>query len=650
MPWRQRPFGSRRWPVSVVIALALPVLGAAIAFGISRGYSGEMQRRTEEIAALEEFHHAVADLERQVLAGERAVRAFRLTGEVAGRHVAAYAAMRREVPEHKAHVRALAEDFPGLRAQIAPLERLVEGRLRTLEALRAGGAPGSMQERVAAQSGWLAAERLDAALVGAHDAIDRELEPRRERHTQLARAANRVWLLIPVGLLGTAAVAFSLLRRSAHRIALLKRNTANLVGGRALEPFPYDGGGLDELAVAVDQAGELLESRERDRVAAHEEAQRANQAKTAFLSRMSHELRTPLTAVLGFAELLDMDDLTEGQHDSVRQIRKAGAHLLALINEVLDISRIESGNLQMSIEPMELGSVVGDALTLIRPIAEERGVKLSRRCGDGVYIRADRQRVTQVLLNLLSNAVKYNREFGEVRLECEARGDTVRLSVTDTGLGIAPELLPRLFAAFDRLGAERRGIEGTGVGLMLSKGLVEAMGGTLTVESVPGQGSTFTVTLPVDTAPGAGEDAPADVEAAAPAAGRAVRVLYVEDNQANIDLVERFLARRPGVQLITTVQGRMALDLARVHRPDLVLLDLHLPDLDGESVLRELRGHVETADLRVAMLTADATSSQEARLLALGADDYVTKPLDFMRLTSLLESVEGTARQAEVGA
>lgn len=630
--------GRRRWYATIVAALLLPVLGALLAASGAEVYSRKAADQAQELRALEELDEQVDAVQDHVQNAESAVRAFRLTGATDPSYLQAYEAWRRRAPEELGTLLRGARPFPALLPKFERLTELIDLRLEALEALRDVDVADSEAERREARAGWQVSQQLAAAVTTAEQATEDMVDDASRAVEAAGLMEDRVWLLVPLGLLGTVGVAIHLMRQGARRIQVLKRNTANLVEERPLEPYPYDGGQLDELAIAVEQTAALLASRERDRLAAHQEADRANEAKTAFLSRMSHELRTPLTAVLGFAELLEMDELTDSQRDGVRQIRVAGAHLLTLINEVLDISRIESGNLQVSIEPMELGPVVADALTLIRPIAEERGVRLPRACGDGVYIRADRQRVTQVLLNLFSNAVKYNREFGEVSMRCEVTDDQVRLAVTDTGLGIAPELLPRMFNAFDRLGAEQRGIEGTGVGLMLSRGLVEAMGGTLTVASVPGEGSTFTVSLPGAIEPMA--DVPAFEADAALWTGlpdRDIRVLYVEDNQANIDLVTRFLQRRPGVRVMTTLQGRLALELARVHRPDLVLLDLHLPDLDGESVLRELRGHPETADVRVAMLTADATSGQERRLLAMGADAYVTKPLDFHRLVALLD-------------
>jgi signal transduction histidine kinase/ActR/RegA family two-component response regulator len=378
---------------------------------------------------------------------------------------------------------------------------------------------------------------------------------------------------------------------------------------------------------------------------AKQAAEEASQAKSEFLSRMSHELRTPLNAILGFAQLLELDDLTADQRESVDHILRAGRHLLDLVNEVLDLSRIEAGRLQLSPEPVLVGDVLREALDLVRPLAAERRVRLAVGADAGAAaprrVVADLQRLKQVLLNLLSNAIKYNREGGGVVLACEAAPDErLRLVVTDTGPGIPADRLARLFTPFERLGAEQSGVEGTGLGLALSQRLVAAMGGTLGVESRPGQGSSFWVELPPagedeeeappadGGAPGAAPDAPA---------GPGRTVLYVEDNLSNLALVRRVLARRPRIALLTAMQGQLGLDLARSHRPALVLLDLHLPDVAGEDVLRALRAAPETRDVPVVVVSADATPRQVERLLAAGARSYLTKPLDVPRLLQVVD-------------
>ena len=368
--------------------------------------------------------------------------------------------------------------------------------------------------------------------------------------------------------------------------------------------------------------------------AARAEAERANLAKSEFLSRMSHELRTPLNAVIGFGQLLELDELDPSQCESVEQILKAGRHLLQLINEVLDISRIESGTMSISLEPVHLAADPGE-------LAE-------------VHVLADQQRLRQVLINLLSNAIKYNRRGGEASVRCEMLpAGRVAVAIADTGPGISAEMLERLFDAFDRLGAERTTIEGTGLGLAVSRGLMEAMGGTIKASSQPEAGTTMRIEL--DRAQAPGDDATTLSAAPATANGSlGGKVLYIEDNLSNIKLVQRVIDRLPGVRLLPAMQGRLGLDLARRHHPELILLDLHLPDLHGREVLEQLKSDPATATIPVVIVSADATTAQVSRLKAEGAAEYLTKPIDVETLlnitTGALQSGPGSSEKAQTKA
>lgn len=381
---------------------------------------------------------------------------------------------------------------------------------------------------------------------------------------------------------------------------------------------------------------------ERAQREAQHAAETANRAKSEFMSRMSHELRTPLNSVLGFAQLLEIDSLTDPQRDAVNHILKGGRHLLDLINEVLDISRIEAGGLKLSPEPVLAADLVDEAVDLIRPLADQRGIQLVVDRSDGCqsYVFADRQRVKQVLLNLLSNAVKYNRPHGTVALSCDQPAATsVQISVTDTGVGIPAERLGLLFTPFERLGAEHTSEEGTGIGLALSLKLAQAMGGTLTATSKLGRGSTFIVELPRVEGPVQRYERlngpPEPVEATV-GVGRRV-VLHVEDNLSNLTLIERILAQRTGIQVVAAMHGRLGLELARQHQPALILLDLHLPDMGGEHVLQRLRDDPATSTIPVVIISADATPGHMRRLLSAGATAYLTKPIDVRELLRVLD-------------
>ncbi len=381
-------------------------------------------------------------------------------------------------------------------------------------------------------------------------------------------------------------------------------------------------------------------------------AERANLAKSEFLSRISHELRTPLNSILGFAQLMDADSPRQEQRERLGYVLTAGRHLLQLINEVLDIARVESGRLHLSPEPVHIGEALDDALNLVRTLASERNVRLGEHVpeiGD-VYVLADRQRLKQVFLNLLSNAIKYNRDGGTVTATCEqAPGDRLRITVSDTGHGIPQEKMDRLFAPFERIGAERTDIEGTGLGLALSKRLVEAMNGSIGVESEVGRGSTFWVELPLTEGPferltqvGDEELAPASRQAPV----QPSTVLYIEDNLANFRLIEHIMAGRPWIKLLPAMQGGVGLDLARQHRPDIALVDLHLPDIQGDEVLRRLQADPRTRGIPVIIISADATPGEVERLLAAGASAYLTKPIDTRELLKIIDANQSSRAEA----
>lgn len=394
-----------------------------------------------------------------------------------------------------------------------------------------------------------------------------------------------------------------------------------------------------EIEAVLTQAKEAAEAAREAAEEARLGAETANRAKSEFLSRMSHELRTPLNAILGFAQLLELDAVNEDQEESVGHILKAGSHLLELINEVLDIARIESGKLAMSPEPVSARDVMSEALDLVRPMASRAHVSLEANVSPDHFVLADRQRLKQVLLNLLSNAIKYNREGGSVRVGFSTQDETLRFEVRDSGLGIAPERMNQLFLPFERLGAENSSIEGTGLGLALSKRLIDTMDGVLSVQSVVGQGSVFSVELPLSHDPMQRtvhlEAAP--IEADSGASARST-ILYIEDNLSNLNLVEKILKQRPSVHLVAAMQGGIGLDLAREHRPDLILLDLHLPDIDGDEVLRRLRDLDSTRHIPVVIISADATPGRLERLLNNGAQDYLTKPIEVRRFLEVVDS------------
>ena len=365
-------------------------------------------------------------------------------------------------------------------------------------------------------------------------------------------------------------------------------------------------------------------------------AEREIQAKSQFLSRMSHELRTPLNAVLGFTQLLQIEARQEAQTAQLAKlehIRAAGDHLLSLINDVLDLSGLEAGEIRLSMQPVDLGQLVRQSLPLLQSLASQHGVDLETGRAEGVA-RADPTRLRQVLINLLSNAIKYNRPGGTVVVESQAAHGEATLSVRDTGRGLSSEQIASLFEPFNRFGVESEGIEGTGIGLTIVKALVDGMGGRIEVESSPGRGTVFAVTLPAAAIADALDDGDAGPDTVpdllgAPGVERSGTILYIEDNHVNVLLVEELVRTVGGLGVVSEPTGAAGVERALSLRPDLVLVDLQLPDFDGYEVLRRLRADPRTRAIPCIALSANAMREDIERGLASGFADYWTKPIDF---------------------
>ncbi|MDP3841193.1 MAG: PAS domain S-box protein [Oxalobacteraceae bacterium] len=364
-------------------------------------------------------------------------------------------------------------------------------------------------------------------------------------------------------------------------------------------------------------------------------AEKANLAKSEFLSSMSHELRTPLNAVLGFAQLMasETPPPTPTQKLSIEQILQAGWYLLRLINEILDLAMIESGKVSMSHESLSLAEVLQDCQAMIEPQAHKRGIQMTFPHSDNLhYVHADRTRVKQVMINLLSNAIKYNREGGTVIVECVMNdAQRLRVSVRDSGAGLAPEQLAQLFQPFNRLGQEASGEEGTGIGLVVTKQLVELMGGVIGVESSVGVGSVFWFELAASSAPelvfGSVGEIDSDETVAAHSLPSQRTLLYVEDNPANLTLVEQLIARRSDLKLLTAIDGHLGIQLARAHQPDVILMDINLPGISGFGALTILRQDPATAHIPVMALSANAVPRDIEKGLSAGFFRYLTKPI-----------------------
>ena len=421
-------------------------------------------------------------------------------------------------------------------------------------------------------------------------------------------------------------------RRSAHEIARLNAELENRVRERTAQ----------------------LEASNQELAQARKDADRANEAKSEFLSSMSHELRTPLNAILGFGQILASEALpkTDAQkREFLGHILKAGRHLLALITEILDLAKIESGSLTLSPEPTLIAEVMLECHKLVEPLASARGIRVVFPADSQICVIADRTRLKQVLLNLLSNAIKYNRESGAVVVSYEAAGsERFRICVQDTGPGLRPEQVAALFQPFNRLGQESGPVEGTGIGLVVTKKLVELMGGTIGVSSAVGTGSVFFIELrstPLAVAARAPEVAEQRAAVALHANEATIpTLLYVEDNPANLKLVEEMVRFRSDVRLLSAPDARLGIELARAHLPRAILMDIHLPGMSGEDALKILREDRRTAGIPVIAITADAMPRAVAKGLATGFFRYLTKPL---MLDAFTEAVDSALAAADGG-
>jgi len=387
---------------------------------------------------------------------------------------------------------------------------------------------------------------------------------------------------------------------------------------------------------------------EKDLIEAKEEAEKASRAKSLFLARMSHELRTPMNAILGFGQILEMEmdgSLTPNQKENVSRILEAGEHLLALINEVLDLSRVESGNLDLHLDDVDARSIIDELVPMVQPLADELKVKIFTPGEREVYVKADTLRLKQVLINLVSNGIKFNRPGGSVTLEFERpQPGRLGIRVSDTGKGIPAEDRLKIFQPFNRLEMEGGSIEGLGIGLNITKNLVELMQGRIEVESTPGKGTCFKIIFREGEKPETrlGPGKREFFSSTGPEKDRKFTLLYIEDNPANIELVRQTLERRTDVKLVSAPDAKTGLKIARKQHPQLILMDIHLPGMSGLEAFQELKKHKVTQSIPVIVLSADAMSQDIQRAIDMGFHSYLTKPLD---LALLLKTVDGFIQQ-----
>lgn len=575
-----------------------------------------------------------------VLDGETGIRGYMVTGDAS--FLAPMKAARTAIGLDITGLLTLVSDNPTELARVATLRQLLSRGYQ----FSLAGVPATSDP--VARSAWLHAQKSSTdsirAVLSKMSATEDALLHQRERTASRARAvaAVAVGVALGAGLLAGLILMLIFTRGITRRLRRLLRDADHLHDGA---PMGEADPSADELGVLSRQLREAVATQralEVEALEARRLAETASDEKSRFLSRMSHELRTPLNAVLGFAQLLEMDANPE-QRDPLAQIRRAGRHLLDLINEVLDISRIESGAMTLSAEPVSVAELISEVTQLLAPMATDRHVTILtrdyRECP--YYVHADRQRVKQVMLNLVSNAVKYNRPEGFVRFACQMLDDSqIRIDVIDTGIGISDLDLARLFTPFERFSAAESDIEGSGIGLVLSLHLAQAMGGKLLATSRHGEGSTFSIVLPSANEPALATFTP-NAPSASPTGDRlrTASLLYIEDNTSNVRLLEQILHRRPNWEMTHAGHGKLGIELAASRPFDLILLDLHLPDISGGEVLGHLRAGGANAHAPVVVISADASPGQIERLIAAGASAYVTKPIDVQELLQLLDEI-----------
>ncbi len=631
---KARLFHWRDWPLGAksAIAIAVPLTMLLLALLFSYRLQQQLSTADAQVRRALAIQTDIQTLHSLIAEAATGVRGYLLTGR--DDFLQPYRLSQDELPATLIALRRNIRD-PEVMSHLVRISELWQRKQASLEELRLQGrqmSPVDLQAHLIGSKGVLDELRAEVQAM-----YVREAELVREYTAAASEAFRRnLWVNVVTSalVLLSGICAFLLLYSSVvRRVKRLASNAEKLSRDELLEALPAGRDELGLLAERLQNASVLLATRAA-------EARSASLAKTQFLSRTSHELRTPLNAILGFAQLLEVDLAGTAQAAQVEHVRNAGRHLLTLIDEVLDIARIESGDLKLNLEPQCLATLAQEAADLLRPLADRQSIELRLTPKlAGLVVLADRQRLRQVLINLLSNAVKYNRPGGVAEIDAEPGGDQVLVAVRDTGVGIRSELLPRLFAPFERLEAEQAGVEGTGLGLALSRQLMLHMGGDIEVRSVLGQGSVFTLRL--QRARRGGDAAAAlpvsEAGRVAATAADARIALVIEDNASNRALMQALFSRRPQWRMVSTKDGESGLLAARDVRPHLVFLDLHLPGLGGEAVLAALRADAALAATPVIIVSADALPETRERLLASGATDYLTKPLEVARFLSLLD-------------
>lgn len=643
MPRRRVRWVDRPLRAKGILVMALPLLMllvAAFTFFLTAGLETSAQALVTHTRVVE---GQIEQIQVLVLDGETGIRGYLLTGDSSFLQPTTLA--RQQIPSALNRLAALIAIDP-VPVEVARVQHLHQLFAPGFQLSTAGVPPAA---DVTGRHQWLLQQKSSTnairSVLSSMTHTENGLLSAREAYKQYLRllAEISVGFALAIGVLGGLFGIVAFTRGVARRLERLRSEADRLSEGE--DPGLIDTAD-DEIGILSQRLHEAMQRQrasESDAVSARKVAETANEEKSQFLSRMSHELRTPLNAVLGFAQLLEMD-ADASQLDSLHQIRRAGRHLLNLINEVLDISRIESGQMALSQEPVLVADLILEVVELMAPMAFERSVTLSAiTTGCDCHVQADRQRSKQVVLNLVSNAIKYNRPGGSVVVGCgEIEDGMLRIEVRDSGIGMSSADVSHLFTPFERLSATNSEIEGTGIGLALSRQLAQAMGGRLEVASILGEGSTFTLLLSLAEIPGGVTDS--RITSTEPteddlSSSPMFNLLYIEDNESNVALLKQILRRRPDWHLIHAGHGQLGLELATSNPPDLILLDQQMPDMPGIEVLRRLKAASTTSHIPVVVVSADATPGQIDRLDSAGAHKYLPKPIDVEELLDLLDTM-----------
>ena len=617
-----------------LLALALPLIILLLSIGYlyqreleAQSVETELQTAIVELAKIQAIHAQLAE-------AATGVRGYLLTGR--DDFLTRYYQARLSLPKEIKLLNQTLKDEQ-LLAHFAIMQPLVTQKLSGMKQLLAEGRSVSKEELI----NILVSQKriLDSIRQQIDFMRDRASVLIKQKQTSLQDVRKKnLQLTIFSALIGVISALIAInfyFADIVNRIKHLRDNAALLASGAPLKPASQSADEIGMLAESLENAAKLLSTKQHETELARAEAESANAAKTMFLSRTSHELRTPLNAILGFSQLLKSDLPQGAMQQSATHIETAGNHLLKLINDVLNISRIESGDVNFNISACNTQTIVAEAMTILAPAALQKNITLKANIPNTLAVLADKDKLLQILINLISNAIKYGPSDASVDIWCETTNGQTHIKIKDQGAGIATHLRARLFTPFDRLGAENTNIDGVGLGLALSKELASAMHGSIDLAD---EASIFWLSLPTSLIADKPQSLSPTATIAAMPTNKIQHILYVEDNASNLALVQTVLRREKTIALHTETTVKAALSYLIQHQVDLVLLDIHLSDALGDELLIALRNMPNHAQTPVIVLSADVSPNTVERLIELGANEYLSKPINIHLLMQTIKA------------